>query len=59
MNTESKKNAGNDFKKDFFKLTVFPKTALLISLKKSFSKSFFASVLNLIFMSMYGFNQTF
>ena len=32
---------------------------LLISLKKSFSKSFFASVLNLVLMLMFGFNHAF
>ena len=37
----------------------FSKTALLISLKKSFSKSFFTFFLTSVFMSMYGFNQAF
>ena len=36
---------------------VFPKIALFINSKKSFSKSFLASVLNLIFISMYGFKR--
>ena len=37
---------------------VFPKTALFICLKKSFSESFFASVLSLLLISMYGFNHS-
>ena len=39
--------------------TVFPKTALLISLKKFFSKSIFASALNSVFRPIYGFNHAF
>ena len=38
---------------------VFPKTELFISVKKSFSNSFFASFLYLLFISMYVFNHTF
>ena len=38
---------------------VFTKTALFISLKKSFSNLFFASFLNLVFMSMYDFKHAF
>ena len=34
---------------------VFPKTELFISLKKSFSKLFFAFILNCVFFSIYGF----
>ena len=36
---------------------VFPKTKLLISLKKSFSKSFWAFIFSLVFMSIYGFSH--
>ena len=36
---------------------IFLKTELFISLKKSFSNSFFASVLSLVFISIYGFNH--
>ena len=35
----------------------FPKTQLFINFKKYFSKLFFASVLNLVFVSMYGFSH--
>ena len=38
---------------------VFSKTALLVSFKKSFSKSVFAVFLSSIFVLMYGFNQAF
>ena len=38
-------------------LHCFTKTALFVNLKKSFSKLFFASVLSLLFISMYGFNH--
>ena len=38
---------------------VLPKTELLISLKKSFSKSLFAFFLSLVFISIHGFGQTF
>ena len=37
---------------------VLSNMALFINLKKSFSDSFFASVLSLLFISMYGFNQS-
>ena len=36
---------------------VFPKTDLFINLRKSFSKSFFASFFNLVFILRYGFNH--
>ena len=36
---------------------VLPKTELFMSLKKSFSNSFLALALRLVFMSMYDFNQ--
>ena len=38
---------------------VFPNTELFINLKKSFSNSFFASFLNLVFISIYDFNHAF
>ena len=38
---------------------VFQKTALLISLKKSSSKSIFAFFLNSVFILMYDFSQAF
>ena len=38
---------------------VLPKTKLFISSKKSFSKSFLALFLRLVFTSMYDFNQAF
>ena len=36
-----------------------PKSLGEIGLKKSFSKSFFTSAVNLVFVSIYGFNYTF
>ena len=38
---------------------VLPKLEVLLNLKKSFSKSFFAFFLSSVFRSMYGFNQSF
>ena len=43
----------------YFYSYVFPKTELFISFKKSFSNSFFASFLYLVFISMYVFNHAF
>ena len=38
---------------------VFPKTALFITLKMSFSNLFFAFLLSLVFISVYGFSKAF